>query len=1855
MADQLAAAEALFELKLAQDQLRADMGAASKLITGELQKIEAQTKNTGLAGLGKQIEDFAKATQAAQAQIQALKFGAIADEVNMLTSALKGADSGVQVAEDLSRAEQLLEERFAAVRAEIQRQAESQRGLVDEEVLLERTTLQLEAAQRQHDTALATVRGRAIQAAEGIAQLAQEEQASALAAQNAWEATARLAIEQDKAEQASALAAQNAWEATARLAIEQDKAEQAARALAAEEQRLADAQERNARIAKDAKEVWSGAQIAFGLVSKAVVAVAGAMAAAEAAAVALTVRTVEQGDELNRLSSQYGVAVETLAGMKQAFKDNNLEASDLNTALRQFSNVLGEAMAGGDKAIATVSALGIDISKLKDGTLSTEQAFRIAVDSLAGMTEGYGRASIAQDAFGRAGSKIPVIFKDGAKSLDEASRAASEMGNSFNVVEQQAVAKLDDAMDELSNRVSGLGASIGKELMPVAADIVREANEWIKANRELLKQDVRAFVEGLRDGMKSLLPIVKSVTEALGFIGDVMAGISGPAKQSFAALVEEEKRLVAETEDAAKVFRLFHPLTKELGDSADYAGQHYNALQAQLGVVRSKIAATLDPTKKATLSLADLQRVTDDEARAALEAAKAHGKAAPVIASTGDAAKKAAKKLAEEAKSLADSADKATEYAQSQLELAAATGDMQRVQDAYIVTMAAAREAYERSITAADAAAKAGKSDAEVQNMRTEALRQYVTTAQGAAGTLAKIGAEQIKAAQDLSKYTADLTIARDQDALSMASAKDVGELYTKTLVDIGERLKAEREEIEAKRGVTISAAEADKLLMEAEERAAQEISKAGAAAAKAGAQLSKMDQIIDDLAGHLAEVSLDLGLALLGGQLSWKEAGKQLAADFAKEALDELKAVLLPSVKSLFTSMLSSLIPGASSIGSGVGQAAGSSILSGILGPISKAGSSIAGSLANAISPGITSEAAALGMGGGEALVTSMADSILSLLPTSAAGAVGGALGAAGVVAAAVAGVAGIGVAIAAAFGAFEGPTIVQQIARSLSKMLRKSFENDQIRSAIDVGLQAVDLYLGAGLEKLMVQAPKKMGAQVAEAWKALGSDSSYQFSDGFYQDMRERGAQLIHSSVDDVMHALYPAIAPALYDSIENASIAAGTAIAAGLGLVGDKATKFAEEWAVAFVGMMQAAGKSAEEIEKALKRIDASLGTSAELKRSFDALRDALINAGVDMNALFDNISAQIGKVNGKKVHIGDLDDVLAATGNNATVALGMIENGLDALRVPIEHFRDQLSDVVLAISGDAGTAIREASSDMESFGNVADGTAQLLEQKVVTALGDVVATAAKLDYSAESVQALGTAASLISPELLKSDAVVQALHDSFAQMAVGAHMSIRELVDSIDPPIPAAVREAILSVDDLGRAIGALSGAPLSSLKEVTDRMKQFAGQMYREVKDADGKITKELTSFGEQLVKDATSAIGGMWDTITADGVIDPSDVQAVFEQLAQIPEEVLGDPAVQSSIQSLLAMIGEQTGDAFVIGLSALPEVTKEQLDEALGIYDQWKKDVEDNPPEVAPEVKPPENPDGSPSNPDSVGATGPDTSAATAAPPPAPVPPETVKSWEAITEAAKAYAAAVVEGTTATTALSSEVVTRSAEMLAAIQPIYGTPDDETSLSAINDLLGRVLRQTLDDMTLAIAGATGDWAGSFDFARGAVEMLNTAISELPTDKTITFHVVTDGSIPASGTVCADVCTSHSGELIPGAPGTEALRVLEAGELVLPADLTSRLMHGATLSGADVARIQSSPMASYASSAGASRAPQAASGASVAAGWALVPIREEALIDKALVRLERDMANGYGSMPGGRYQAHPVVHARARRG
>lgn len=907
-------------------------------------------------------------------------------------------------------------------------------------------------------------------------------------------------------------------------------------------------------------------------------------------------------------------------------------------------------------------------------------------------------------------------------------------------------------------------------------------------------------------------------------------------------------------------------------------------------------------------------------------------------------------------------------------------------------------------------------------------------------------------------------------------------------------------------------------------------------------------------------------------------DSANKVTDDFAKSIVDLAFGMgsLKDVAKSLGSSILNDLT---SSLTSGLG-----SMLKTGLADI---GNMAAGGLADVLSPGVTQAASEAGMSGAEALVGTLTDGIASMMPD----AIVGALGAGGTAAAIVAAVAGIGVGIAAAFGAFEGPTIQQQVARMLSKQIKKGFKDPEVFAAIDAGLESVGLYLGEGLGTVMVKAPKRLGLAVGEAFAELGADSSYKFSDGFYQDMQEHGTQLIHSSIQDVLHVFYKDITTDVATGIQQSAVAAGSAIAKELGFVGDKAIKFAQQWSIAFIGMMQQAGKGADEILTALHRIDASLGTSQELVASFQRLQAAMIDAGVDMDALYAKINEQLKMITGKKVHVGNLEEVLNAVGGDASRALGVIENAMDLAGIKVEKFTGQLSDVVLAISGDAGTAIKEAGQDFRDFGSDADGTAEILRQKVLTALDNVIKSAEELGYSTESIDAFKTAIGLIPPEMMKSSDFVNALRHDVAKMAAESHMSVADLVNSIDPPLPDAIKSAILATHDLGKALGELSGAPLSSIKEITDRMKQFSASLYTTIEEG-GKQVKKLTAFGEQVVGDLVSAVGGMWNTITEDGVIAKDEIAGVFGQLAMIPEEVFNDPSVQAAVHELLAKIGEQTGDATLIALAASSTITKEQLDQATKEYDQW---VKDHPPPPPPATTPT---DGSTPS-DGTTPTDPTkdpTGEAAGAPPPQPVPPETTASYQTLADTATEYTKAVLAGRDAFEALTQGVVVDAAQILAAIRPIYGTPDDEGSFSSIARILGDITTFLPDDATPAFKDFGINASAAVSSVFEAAVNAKSAMDSLAGDYTVTVHYETVGAPP---TPPVTPPSFDVGGIVPGPIGAPTLAVVHGGEPIIPADTFSQMLRGDsfTLPADIAARLSAShAMAPIARGATTSRAP-----------------------------------------------------------
>jgi len=93
---------------------------------------------------------------------------------------------------------------------------------------------------------------------------------------------------------------------------------------------------------------------------------------------------------------------------------------------------------------------------------------------------------------------------------------------------------------QLKANFENLSAAMGSELLPIATDVVKQINLWVRANENLLKQKVSLYVAELTKSLKGIVAIYDSLPEGvakaagLGIVGKMIFG--GPAAPVIAGM-----------------------------------------------------------------------------------------------------------------------------------------------------------------------------------------------------------------------------------------------------------------------------------------------------------------------------------------------------------------------------------------------------------------------------------------------------------------------------------------------------------------------------------------------------------------------------------------------------------------------------------------------------------------------------------------------------------------------------------------------------------------------------------------------------------------------------------------------------------------------------------------------------------------------------------------------------------------------------------------------------------------------------------------------------------------------------------------------------------------------------------------------------------------------------------------------------------------------------------------------------------------------------------------------------------------------------------------------------------------------
>jgi hypothetical protein len=266
-----------------------------------------------------------------------------------------------------------------------------------------------------------------------------------------------------------------------------------------------------------------------------------AMAGAAGYALARIVNdAVKAGDDLATLSERVGLSVDAFAQLQFAAGKADVEQSEFNVAMDQFTKRLGEAKAGTGSLLMFLQKVSPALaSQIKNAT-GTEQAFGLMVAAFEKVTDPAKRAALANAAFGRSGMQMGLFLGQGSAAIAEQRALFLRLSGSQEEFAAGA-GNLDNALIDLRTAFLGLRNTAAGALFPVLTELAKSLGDLIAGNREKVREffvDLAKTIgdwvktgglERLTTGIYEIGKAAKSLTDSAGGLRNVVGIVAALA------------------------------------------------------------------------------------------------------------------------------------------------------------------------------------------------------------------------------------------------------------------------------------------------------------------------------------------------------------------------------------------------------------------------------------------------------------------------------------------------------------------------------------------------------------------------------------------------------------------------------------------------------------------------------------------------------------------------------------------------------------------------------------------------------------------------------------------------------------------------------------------------------------------------------------------------------------------------------------------------------------------------------------------------------------------------------------------------------------------------------------------------------------------------------------------------------------------------------------------------------------------------------------------------------------------------------------------------------------------------------
>lgn len=243
--------------------------------------------------------------------------------------------------------------------------------------------------------------------------------------------------------------------------------------------------------------------------------------------------TAEAADQAVKTAQRLGTTAEAVQELGYAASLSDVSMGTLTSSMQKLERRLDQVgQKGKGPAVDALRRLGISAKEL--AALPIDQKLERIADGFAGLDSKVAKVPLAQQ-LGLGPSLIPML-KDGGDGIRELREEARMLGLVIDQETAEAFEAWNDDITRVKGAVQGLKNDAVVALLPVLREMTTSLFEWIKANREFIKQrleQVMRFVVNAAQGLAKALAkvyeifekLVPVITEVAGALSDLL-GIS---------------------------------------------------------------------------------------------------------------------------------------------------------------------------------------------------------------------------------------------------------------------------------------------------------------------------------------------------------------------------------------------------------------------------------------------------------------------------------------------------------------------------------------------------------------------------------------------------------------------------------------------------------------------------------------------------------------------------------------------------------------------------------------------------------------------------------------------------------------------------------------------------------------------------------------------------------------------------------------------------------------------------------------------------------------------------------------------------------------------------------------------------------------------------------------------------------------------------------------------------------------------------------------------------------------------------------------------------------------------------------